>query len=117
MGTDRPPVEGRHRGVERLRDVSALREPEPRGIYRRAMLVVATSTPLLLERRVQSLELDACILRSEAPLDLSGRGVASLLLGSHLRLEALEIWHSSIEALSAEYTQLDLGHVEPAAML
>src|SRR5215218_103123 len=75
------------------------------------------STPLLLERRVQSLELDAGILRTEAPLDLSGRGVASLLPGTHLRLEALEIWHSSIQALPTEYAQLDLGHVEPRGVL
>jgi hypothetical protein len=42
---------------------------------------------------------------------------ASFLPGRDLRLEGLEVWHSSIEALSTEYTQFDLRHVEPAAML
>jgi hypothetical protein len=75
------------------------------------------STLLLLKRRIEALELDACILRAEAPVDLGAHFVAPFLPGSHLCFESLEVGHSPIEALSAEHAQLDLGHVEPRAVL
>jgi hypothetical protein len=40
-----------------------------------------TSTPLLLKRRIESLELDACILRAETPVGPDALLVSALLPG------------------------------------
>ena len=76
-----------------------------------------SSTSLLLKRRVQALELDACILRCEAPVDLVTCSVASLLPRSRLGLECLKIRHSSIQALPAQYAELDHCYVQLATVL
>ena len=44
-------------------------------------------------------------------------GVAPLLPGGDLRLEGREVGHAPVQALAAEDTQLDLGHVQPTAVL
>jgi hypothetical protein len=63
------------------------------------------------------LELDARIFCGETPVDLAACGVASLLPSTRFGLEGLEIRHSPVKTLPAEYAQFDLSHVEPAAML
>jgi hypothetical protein len=60
-----------------------------------------SSTPLLLKRRVQPLELYARITRSEAPLDLDARSIAPFLPGRGFPFEGLEVRNPPLEALAA----------------
>ena len=56
------------------------------------------------------LELDACIGRCEPPVDPSAFGVAALFPRRHLLLQRLTVGDSSVQTLTAQHAQLDLGH-------
>src|ERR1700676_2935368 len=55
-------------------------------------------------------------LPREAPLDGTPGGVAAFLPGADLATDRSQVRHSSIQALSREDADLDLGHVQPAGV-
>ena len=62
-------------------------------------------------------ELLICILPSELPFDGSLLGVARLLPSIDFSAQYLLAGHASIQALTAEDADLDLGHVQPTRVL
>jgi hypothetical protein len=54
------------------------------------------------------------VLPREAPRDGTAGGVASFLPGADLATDRSQVRHASIQALSREDTDFDLGHVQPA---
>jgi hypothetical protein len=76
-----------------------------------------TSALLLLNRRVQALQLDAYIVGGEAPVDAPSGGVAPVLPGPPLLLEGRCVGDPSVEALPPEDAQLDFRHVQPTPVL
>ena len=63
------------------------------------------------------LKLDPSILGSEPPGSGSLGLVALNLQGSNLSYECCFIANAPVQALSAEHTELDLRHIEPATVL
>src|SRR6266511_747439 len=78
---------------------------------------IATTSSSGLNCRVEVLELDPGILGREAPVDATTGSVACRLPGHDLPLQRQPISHPPIQALLRQHAQLDLGHVQPAAML
>ncbi len=66
---------------------------------------------------VKSLEFDACISRTELPVDRAYALVAVILPALHLPAEFLDRGHIMGQALPCQDTQFNLGNVEPACML
>ena len=62
-------------------------------------------------------ELVICILSSEGPLYGFAESVSRLLQRIDLRAQQLPAWNAAVQALAAEDTDLDFGHVEPALVL
>src|SRR6266404_455261 len=56
------------------------------------------------------------ILPREAPLDGTPGSVAAFLPGTDLATDRSQVRHASIQALSREDADLDLGHVQPAGV-
>lgn len=57
------------------------------------------------------------LLPREAPIDGTPDGVAAFLPGADLATDRSQVRHASIQALSGEDADLNLGHVQPAGML
>ena len=57
------------------------------------------------------------VLPREAPLDGTPGGVAAFLPSADLARDRAQVRHASIQALSREGPDLDLGHVQPAGVL
>jgi len=66
---------------------------------------------------VEMLELDAGVLGGEPPVDSATGAVARRLPGCDLPLQGRPVGQPSVQALSGQHGQLDLGHVQPAAVL
>src|ERR1700676_4976100 len=64
-----------------------------------------------------SAQLTIRILPREAPFDGTSGGIAAFLPGAHLATDRSQVRHASIQALSREDADLDLGHVQPAGVL
>src|ERR671926_273802 len=62
------------------------------------------------------LEFGASILSGKSPIDRSFAGIASILPCGNFSFELLFGTNATVEALSAEGTQLNLSHIEPAGM-
>ena len=61
--------------------------------------------------------LSICILKGEVPFDGSLLGVSGVLPSTNFGLQSLSTSHASIQALSAEDANFNLGHVQPACVL
>ncbi len=70
-----------------------------------------------MNRRVETLELDAGVLRREAPVAAEVGGVASPRPGRHLPLDGCPVGPPPVQALPLEPAQLQLGDIQPAAVL
>src|SRR5260370_22834611 len=57
------------------------------------------------------------ILPRESPLDGTPGGVTAFLPGADLATDRSQVRHASIQALSREDADFDLGHVQPASVL
>src|SRR3954449_3203019 len=66
--------------------------------------------------RVKFTEFDAGVLGSELPIGPCGGGVAAVLPGLDVALQRRPITHP-VWQVAAEGAQLDLGHVQPRAVL
>src|SRR5712691_10448833 len=66
---------------------------------------------------VQVLELDPGVLGRKAPVDATTRSVACRPPRCDLPLQRRPIGQAAVQALPGEHGKLDLGHVQPAAML
>src|SRR6266540_105847 len=66
---------------------------------------------------VEALELDPRILSGETPVDPTTRCVAGRLPRRDLPLQGRPIGQPAVQALLGQHGKLDLGHVQPAAML
>src|SRR3954447_25433809 len=77
----------------------------------------STSSPSRVKCRVEMLELDARVLGREAPVDAVSGGIAVGDPGGHFLLDSRPVGQPAVQALALQDTQLDLGHVEPTAML
>jgi hypothetical protein len=66
---------------------------------------------------VEALELGAGILRGGAPVDGGCGIVACVHPGGHLALRGRPVAEPAVEALALERARLDLGDVQPAAVL
>src|SRR3954451_7955616 len=66
---------------------------------------------------VEMLEFDARVGGGEAPVDAVPRGIAVGDPGGHFLLDGRPVGQATVEALALQDAQLDLGHVEPTAML
>jgi len=78
---------------------------------------VTTSSSSVLSCGVEVLELDAGVLGGEAPVDPATGPVACRLPGRDLPLQGRPISQAAVQALPGQHGQLDLGHVQPAAVL
>jgi hypothetical protein len=63
------------------------------------------------------LQLDPRILGGEAPIDTTTGPVARRLSRRDLPLQRALIGQAAVQALLGQRGKLDLGHVQPAAML
>jgi hypothetical protein len=77
----------------------------------------AASSLSALDCRVEVLELDSGILGRKAPVDATARSVAGRLPGRDLPPQRRLVGQPPIEALLGQHGKLDLGHVQPAAVL
>src|SRR5512132_2922520 len=78
---------------------------------------LAASGPSVLNCRVEVLELDAGILGGEPPVHAAASRVAGRLPRGDLPREGHLVGQPPVQALPGQHTQLDLGHVQPAAVL
>jgi hypothetical protein len=63
------------------------------------------------------LKLDPGVLGREAPVDATPGLVARCLPGGDLPLQGCLVCQAAVQALFGEHGKLDLGHVQPIAML
>src|SRR5271166_1181067 len=63
------------------------------------------------------LELDASVVRGEAPVGLGVAEVAVFDPGADLADEGFVVWDAPIEALGSEYGEFGFCQIEPGAML
>src|SRR6266496_4147045 len=82
-----------------------------------AWATTVSSTSSVLLCGVEVLELDAGVGGREAPVDPSVGGVAGGLPGGDLAFQRRAVAQPAVQALLGEHAQLDLGHVQPAAVL
>jgi single-stranded DNA-binding protein len=75
-----------------------------------------TSGSSALSCWVEVPELDAGVLGREPPVDPTTGPVARRLPGRDLPLQGRPVGQAPIQALPSQHGQLDLGHVQPAAM-
>jgi hypothetical protein len=75
------------------------------------------SSSSLLNCRVEVLELDAGILGREPPVDTPAASVARRLPRRDLPLQGRPVGQPPVQALLGQHRKLDLGHVQPAAVL
>src|SRR5512132_1513689 len=66
---------------------------------------------------VEVLELDAGVFGGEPPVDPATGPVARRLPSRDLPLQGRPVGQATVQALSGQHGQLDLGHVQPAAVL
>src|SRR4051794_26476876 len=66
--------------------------------------------------RIKFTELDAGVLGHELPIGSGGGGVAAVLPGPDMALQRRPVTHP-VRQVAAEGAQLDLGHVQPRAVL
>src|SRR5215213_9559390 len=76
-----------------------------------------TSAPSRMKCGVETLELDTSIAGREAPVDARSSCISRRDPGRHLPLHGAPVTEAAIQALPLQRTQLDLGHVQPTAML
>src|SRR5512132_3417610 len=76
-----------------------------------------TSASSVLSCWVEVLELDAGIGGGEAPVDPAAGGIAGGLPGGDFAFQRRPVGQPPVQALLGQHAQLDLGHVQPAAML
>src|SRR6266699_6867203 len=70
-----------------------------------------------LNYRVEVLELDAGIVGGEPPVDTTASAVAGCLPRCDLPLQGRPVGQPPVQALPSQDGKLDLGHVQPAAVL
>ena len=68
------------------------------------------------KRRVETLELDACISSGKAPVDRDGLLIARVLPGVDLALQLLLCANAARETLARQSGKFNLGHIQPTAM-
>jgi hypothetical protein len=76
-----------------------------------------TSRSSALNYRVEVLELDPGILSGEPPVHATPGSVASRLPRRDLPLQRCPVGQAAVQALLGQHGKLDLGHVQPAAVL
>jgi transposase-like protein len=76
----------------------------------------STSSLSVVSCGVEVLELDAGILGREAPVDPTTGAVAGRLPRRDLPLQRRPVAQAPVQALPGQHGQLDLGHVQPAAV-
>src|SRR6266496_6604975 len=89
-------------------------KPNP---WRGASAPGGSSSLSALNCKVEVLELDPSILGREAPVDPTTRSVARRLPRRDLPLQRRLVGQPAVQALLGQHGKLDLGHVQPAAML
>src|SRR6266487_3098164 len=89
-------------------------KPNP---WRGASAPGGSSSLSALNCRVEVLELDPSVLGREAPVDTTTGPVARHLPRGDLPLQGRPVGQPPVQALPGQHTQLDLGHVQPTAML
>src|SRR4051812_34929558 len=94
---------------------STYRHRTPRPL-RRPIRTKVSSTQSLIHCRVEFTELDAGVLGGELPIGRGGGGVAPMLPSLDVALQRRPITHP-LWQVAAEGAQLDLGHVQPGAVL
>ena len=67
--------------------------------------------------RIEAFQLDAGVVRGELPVDLGLDAVSGRLPSRDLVVQDLEGVNAAVEALTGHDVELDLGDVEPTAML
>src|SRR5215207_3314422 len=77
----------------------------------------AASSSSALSCWVEMLELDAGVLGGEPPVDTTTGPVARHLPGCDLLLRGRLVGQAAVQALLGQHGQLELGHVQPAAVL
>src|SRR3954463_7746441 len=77
----------------------------------------SASTPSVLLCGVEVLELDAGVGGGEAPVDPTVGGVSGGLPRGDLAFQGRAVGQPAVQALPGEHAQLDLGYVQPAAVL
>src|SRR6266511_6098127 len=78
---------------------------------------IEASSPSVLNCRVEVLELDPGILGRETPVHPTTSSVAGRLPRRDLPLQGRPVGQAAVQALPGQHGKLDLGHVQPAAML
>jgi Voltage gated chloride channel len=91
--------------------------PAPTPSPRRCSPPWPPSSSSALSCWVEMLELDAGVLGGEAPVDPATGPVARRLPGCDLPFQGRLVAQAAVQALLGQHGQLDLGHVQPAAML
>lgn len=66
---------------------------------------------------VEVLEFNACILRSEAPINGRAAGIAVFHPGGDFLLQSFAVSNATVETLTTKDTKLDFSHVQPTAVL
>jgi hypothetical protein len=100
----------------RLYPTGALRR-RPAGPPAQQRAPVQPSSSSALSCGVEVLELDAGVLGREPPVDPTTGPVARRLPGGDLSLQGRPIGQATVQALPGQHGQLDLGQVQPAAVL
>src|SRR5439155_4123789 len=78
---------------------------------------LAASRPSWQDRRVETLEFDACISSGEAPVDTGLLDITVVPPRANFLDECVSIGNAAVQALASEHAQLRLGHVEPTPVL
>jgi resolvase-like protein len=79
-------------------------------------LVVRQSRSDKFKHGIQTLELDASVRRGELPVNFHLLRVAGMLPGGDFRPHCLDVGDAPVQALSLQYSQFELSHVQPTAV-
>jgi len=71
----------------------------------------------LVKSRIEALEFDSCVVGRELPVDLGSGPVSGCLPGGDFGAQDVDGVDAAVEVLSDDYAELDLGDVQPAAVL
>ena len=77
----------------------------------------ATSSASIFDHGIEVMQFDPCISGGKAPVHHLARPVALFAPGADLRAQRLKVGYPSVQALPGQHAELQLGHVQPTAVL